>query len=108
MQPERLKKRQDFVNVANQGQKIISSGLILQFLKVNDPDALKVGFTATKKLGNAVVRNRVKRRLRVIVQKQFSQAKRGYYYVLIGRSGTLVRKFADLEKDLADALKRVK
>jgi ribonuclease P protein component len=68
----------------------------------------RVGFTATKKLGNAVVRNRVKRRLRELARLKLAlDARPGHDYVLIGRAPTFGRSFPELEKDLTSALNRL-
>ena len=70
--------------------------------------APRFGFTATKKLGNAVVRNRVKRRLREAVRLIAPQkALDGYEYVLIGRKSTLKRPFSALLHDLTIAFANV-
>jgi len=72
------------------------------------PRPPRFGFTATKRLGNAVRRNRAKRRLRELVRNfAAGQARAGYDYVLIARAGALQRPFADLRNDLAIALSRV-
>ncbi len=64
--------------------------------------------TATKKIGNAVVRNRVKRRLREIARLKLQDlARPGHDYVLIGRATTAARSFSELENDLNSALKRL-
>ncbi len=68
----------------------------------------RFGFTATRKLGGAVVRNRAKRRLRALVRHLASRdAKPGYDYVLIAREGTLKRPFAALLDDFRVALQKV-
>ncbi len=68
----------------------------------------RFGFTATKALGGAVVRNRARRRLKEAVRLIApSRAHPGYDYVLIARSGTLQRPFTDLTKDLERALAKV-
>jgi ribonuclease P protein component len=59
----RLKKRRDFLRVASRGRRAARPGLVLQ-AAAGDPGALRVGFTVTKKVGNAVVRNRARRRLK--------------------------------------------
>ncbi len=108
MQPTRLKKRSQFLEIAEKGQKIVSSGLILQALKVNDPTTFQVGFTTTKKLGKAVIRNRIRRRLRALVSQNFPEhAKKGYQYVLIGRKSAFDRDFEMLGKDLRYTLSLV-
>ena len=68
---------------------------------------VRVGYTVTKKIGNAVVRNRLKRRLRAAVREVMpSAAPAGHDIVLIGRSGGLGQEFAKLTRDLARAIPR--
>jgi ribonuclease P protein component len=68
----------------------------------------RFGFTASKILGNAVLRNRARRRLKEAVRLVgAAHAKEGYDYVLIARAGTLQRHFTDLTKDLERALGKV-
>ena len=68
---------------------------------------MRAGFTVTKKIGNAVVRNRIKRRLRSLVRQVLPVAgSAGADHILIGRSDALVRQFAVLALDLKGALKR--
>jgi ribonuclease P protein component len=63
-QPQRLKRRAEFLHVAAKGRKAPMPGLVLQALARNDAAPVRLGFTVTKKVGNAVVRNRTRRRLR--------------------------------------------
>ncbi len=68
----------------------------------------RVGFTASRKVGNAVARNRAKRRLRALAAELLAQqARDGTDYVLIGRQSTVTRPYALLKADLAEALDRV-
>jgi ribonuclease P protein component len=70
------------------------------------PGIARVGFTATKKIGGAVERNRAKRRLRAAAAALLPlYGLAGSDYVLVARAGTLTRPFADLLEDLAGALK---
>ena len=62
--PTRLKRRAEFLRVAGKGSKAPTPGLVLQALRRGDDAPARLGFTVTKKVGNAVVRNRTKRRLR--------------------------------------------
>ena len=104
---ERLKRRQDFVAAARALYAAVP-GMVVQMRPRGDAAPPRVGFTATKKIGNAVVRNRVKRRLRELARLQLSSAARpGHDYVLIGRASSFGRDFPDLEKDLVSALKRL-
>jgi len=73
-----------------------------------EPPTARFGFTVTKKLGNAVVRNRIKRRLREAVRHSASPyCQPEFDYVLIARAPALQRVFADLKMDLVAALQKV-
>ena len=104
---ERLKRRQDFVAAAR-ALYAAMPGMVVQMRARGDDAPPRVGFTATKKIGNAVVRNRVKRRLRELARLGLAaQARPGHDYVLIGRAPSFARAFPDLAKDLSAALKRL-
>ena len=73
-----------------------------------DSAAIRFGLTATKKIGNAVIRNRTRRRLRVLAHESLSaHGQPGYDYVLIGRAATKHRTWDGLRTDLRSALKKV-
>ena len=95
--------------MAGARQKWAMPGLVLQARRRDDQGgALRVGFTASRKVGGAVVRNRAKRRLRVVAEQVIpAHGKCGYDYVLIARMATAGRPFPALLKDLEAALKRV-
>lgn len=107
----RLKNRPEFLHVAAARRKWVAPGLILQARASEQADAplsCRVGFTATRKVGNAVTRNRARRRLRAAVQTVMPiHAKPGYDFVLIARNETARRPFPALLDDLAQALKRL-
>jgi ribonuclease P protein component len=70
---------------------------------------VRVGFTVSKKVGNAVIRNRVRRRLREIACQVIpGQARDDLDYVLVGRQGAIERDFAVMRQELVEALKRLK
>lgn len=104
----RLKRRAEFLRVASRGRKAPMPGLVLQCLARGDEAPVRTGFTVTKKVGNAVVRNRTKRRLREAARLLLRERDlRGVDLVLIGRDGTRSRRFAALIDDLSRALRKV-
>nr|WP_187353261.1 ribonuclease P protein component [Komagataeibacter melomenusus] len=106
-QSTRLKKRAEFLRVAAKGRKAPMPGLVLQALERDDADAARFGFTVTKKVGNSVVRNRVRRRLREVVRiLGRERALEGVDIVVIGRSGTRGRRFESLLADYRKALSK--
>ncbi len=109
---ERLRRRADFLRVAGGRRKWVAPGLILQTLPRGDADpapaVLRVGFTASRKVGIAVVRNRARRRLRAAAAAVMSaHAAGGHDYVLIARAATPSRPYAELVGDLETALRRL-
>ncbi|TLU73850.1 ribonuclease P protein component [Lichenicoccus roseus] len=103
----RLKRRAEFLRVASRGRKAPMPGLVLQCLARGDDAPARLGFTVTKKVGNAVVRNRAKRRLREAARLLLRERDlRGVDLVLIGRDGTGRRPFRALIDDLSRALRK--
>jgi len=108
----RLKVRADFLRVAATRRSAARPGLVLQAAPMPPGAqrcvAVRVGFTASRKVGNAVVRNRAKRRLRAAAAEVLArQGTPGTDYVLIARSGTGTRPYAQLVGDLEGALRQV-
>jgi ribonuclease P protein component len=101
---ERLRQRADFLAAAG-GIKAQASAFILQLRDRGDDGPARVGFTVSRKVGNAVERNRVRRRLREVVRLAAGERmRRGNDYVLIGRRATLAYPFDRLTRDLAGVL----
>jgi ribonuclease P protein component len=97
--------RRDFL-AANTGRRAPTPGFVLLVRRRDDGDpAMRAGFTVTKKIGNSVVRNRLKRRLRALVRQVLPDAGvAGADHVFIGRGDGLTRDFAALDADLRKAL----
>lgn len=104
--PQRLQRRAEFLRVASKGRKAAVHGLVLQALPHDDPHApARLGFTVTKKVGNAVVRNRTRRRLKEAARLLLREHPvTGVDLVLIGRDNTRSRPFTDLMDDFRRAL----
>lgn len=107
-----LTQRSEFLKAAR-AKRQGTAGLMVQARKrgAEEPDseAIRVGFTCSKKVGNAVARNRAKRRLREIARLVLTdKGQPGWDYVLIGRAGaTGTRKFDALQSDLSYALRKL-
>lgn len=106
-----LKKRAEFLRVKG-GPRWSTPALVVEMRlrpgTEDDATAPRVGFTVSKKIGNAVVRNRVRRRLRAAVNAQDpAQMRRGYDYVVIARARAADCTYQDLKAELEQALQRV-
>lgn len=108
----RLKKRREFLAVAGARRKWATPGMVVQVRKrppgeIGD-DLVRVGFTTSRKVGNAVVRNRVRRRLRACADAVLpGRVKPGLDIVIIGRAATPARGFDDLKDDFLKSLKKL-
>jgi len=107
-----MKTRADFLNAQRSGVRSARPGLGLEICltpeTVARDNAARVGFTATRKIGNAVTRNRAKRRLRAAAAQLLPlYGRERHDYVLIARNATTSRPFTDLLGDLTDVLRGV-
>ena len=101
---DRLKKRADFLKAAR-GVRRVEGAITLETCPSSLP-GIRVGFTASKKIGNAVARNRAKRRLRAAASALLPLLGReGHDYVLVARGTTGARPYQDLLNDITTALK---
>jgi ribonuclease P protein component len=112
---DRLRQRADFLAVAD-GVRVNSAAFVLQGRRRDDLGPIRIGFTVTKKNGTATERNRIRRRLRELVNRLDDDvdddlgvmATRPHHdYVLVGRRGVLSRNFATMLDDLRTALDRL-
>ena len=113
----RLTRRPEFLSVAASRRKCATQGLILQARAHEGGDSgparpagldLRYGLTASRKVGNAVARNRARRRLRAAVAELFGvHAAPGHDYVLVARTATIARPWTDLKSDIEHALRRL-
>lgn len=122
----RMQKRREFLTVANKGNKVVASTLVLQGYNpfgngepcaenssgaaphpAESPDHIHLGFTVTKKTGNAVVRNRIRRRLKAAAADIVPEVGRqGWRYVIIGRARALNEPFDIIQRDMRYAVKK--
>lgn len=110
-----LKKRPSFLAVAASGKKWITPGVIVQIKpqtreqEDKTANTRRLGLTASKRVGNAVMRNRARRRLRTLAHEILPKhAMEDHDYVLIARPETVTRDYKSLRNDLITALKRLK
>lgn len=113
----RLRRRPEFLRVRRDGRRWTAPGLVLQACPArrdapegpDGPAEIGIGLTASKKVGNAVERNRARRRLRALAAGDLRRlARPDTDYVLIARRATLTRLWPDLQRDLHFALKRLR
>ncbi|MEM7216220.1 MAG: ribonuclease P protein component [Pseudomonadota bacterium] len=104
---ERLPKRADFLRLRS-GKRYSCANFVLQGISQSQNSNCRVGFTVTTRNGSAVIRNRIKRRLRAAVSEVFpDKAKPGHDYAVIARRNALTADFATIVQDLKHALDHV-
>ena len=108
--PARLKRRRDYLRVAAAGRKAVAPGMVVQACRRDDGgSAVRAGFTASRKVGGAVRRNRARRRLKALADELLPRcALAATDYVLIARRATVERRFDALRQDLEGALRRLR
>ena len=108
-----LKKRKEFAYIRLSGVAVSSKGLLLQAaagdaVGPSAGDCVRVGFTVSKKSGNAVARNKIKRRLRVVAEDVIAKnAKKDYCYVLVSSSKLATTQLSVLQASLTSCLKKL-
>ncbi len=112
IRPEVIKRRPDFL-AANRGKRFVTPGFVLLAHKRREdhpvaPDTVRYGITVTKKIGNAVARNRMKRRFRALLAELLPEyGIAGADHIMIGRKESKERDFTMMKSDLEKALKHL-
>ncbi len=101
----RILKREDFLKIGQKGRRLRTKYFIVLYLK-NDLGNIRCGVTASKKIGNAVIRNRVKRRLREFFRLNRDNLKSSTDYIFIAGKGSSHIKYSELSNELLLAFKR--
>ena len=111
---KKIHKRKDYVDIARRGKKLNTKNFIIQYKKyrVGGSESLldkeiSVGIVASRKIGNAVKRNFVKRRVRVIVGQIAENIRSHYKIVLVGKKSILIENFQILTKEIKESLKLI-
>ena len=107
MKIETLKSTTDFKRLKN-GRFVRSPSFLLQGMENDCIDLIRVGYTVTKQNGNAVIRNKIKRRLKAMTKDMFNQhGNTKWDYVIIGKKKSLVTSFEELKKELEYSIKKI-
>lgn len=101
----RLKKRKEFAYIFKKGEGISSKYLVLTFVK-SKLKTYKVGFSCGKKVGIAVVRNKVKRRIKEAVYFYRNNIKNGYNYIFVAKQNSANASFEEIKHDVEYLLKK--
>lgn len=102
----RLKSRLAFQSVYTHGRSVANLAAVLHALKQEAGAPTRVGFAAGRRLGKAVVRNRVKRRLRECVRLLWPRVRPGYHIVVIGRQAAVEMPFPELRQKVEELFER--
>src|SRR5690625_499826 len=105
----RLKSRADFKQVYRLGKTSANRQLVVYCWERKDGgDSFRLGISVSKRIGNAVVRNRMRRRIKEIVRQECGRIKQEYDYIIIVRKGALQLDFAGLKRSVLHVLKNAK
>lgn len=102
----RLRRSQLFDKTYKEGKSIAAREVVLCFLYLEPGAPTRAGFSISKKVGNAVTRNRIKRRLKSILGSASESLRSGYILVLVGRPPAVEASFGELNKSVRRLLKR--
>lgn len=102
----RIKKNQEFQEVFKKGQSIANRQFVVYILERKEQDYFRLGLSVSKKIGNAVTRNRVKRYVRQSFLEMEDRIKTGNDYIVVARKPTQAMDFHETKKSLTHVLKR--
>lgn len=103
----RINKPEDYNYIYKNGKKIPGKYIIV-FIASNNLNYNRFGIVSSKKVGNAVIRNRARRQMRAIIQKNWDQISKGHDFVIVARYNIKESIFAMLEKDFLTAVKKAR
>jgi len=106
--PEKIKKNYLFRKVYSKGRYYAETCLVLYVLKNDEDTTNKVGYSVSKKIGNSVKRNRVKRLMRENFRKISDKIKPGYLIVFTARPKSSEASYYDIEREMINAMKRAR
>ncbi len=104
---QRLKRRKDFTKVYKKGRSLTGKSVVLCYRKTTG-SCFRVGFTVSKKVGKAVERNKIRRRLKEISRLNIGKFTPGYDYIFIARRDIGGVPYRELEREVISLVKRVK
>ncbi|WP_455662678.1 ribonuclease P protein component [Pradoshia sp.] len=102
----RIKKNQEFQEVFKKGQSYANRQFVVYILEREEQDHFRLGLSVSKKIGNAVTRNRVKRYVRQSFLELEDRIKKGNDYIIVARKPTCEMDFHETKKSLTHVLKR--
>lgn len=108
--PARVTERRDYLRIAATGRRWITKALLVQYMpaQTETDTPARFGITVSKKVGNAVTRSKMKRRLREIVRSEGVRGEAGASYVLVARAGSDTVLFQQLQRDFVWALRKLR
>ena len=101
-----LKKNHEFRRLYSKGKSTVASTLVC-YCRKNGRDRNRIGYTVSNKIGNAVTRNRIRRRLREIYRLHEGEVKRGYDIVIVARHRAAGADYHHLERDVLRSFEKL-
>ena len=103
---EKIKKNSQFRFIYNRGKSVSDSNLVLYIVKNNKSNTLRLGITVSKKIGKAIVRNRVKRLIRESYRLNKHKFRYGYDIIFVARGLSRERNYWEIEKSVVNLMKK--